>query len=451
MIKPRLKFFNRRWVIIVLVILGAAGAGVMADYLYYRDRLYPGVYLADLALGGLRLAEAEKRLKEALWAERELTFIINSEISKSCSLPELGIAWDRERTLQNLYLAGRGWRGLRQRIDYLLQGRKISAAGSLNVDETLLARFMAGVAALVYQAPRDAYFTVAGERVSIEPEEGGSFLKTGALREGILASFYRPGHAITVPVGIWPAARTAAELRDYGVDRVMVSFQTDVSPAIPNRVQNIRLGAAAINGCLLAPGDIFSFAETVGRTTREKGYLEAPIIVGEELVPGLGGGLCQVSSTLYNAALLANLPIVERYNHSMTVAYLPPGRDATVSIGYADLKFKNDRDHYLLIGADLTDYRLTFRLFGPPMKERVEIVSSGLQKVPSPVRYEETDQLPAGTTELVRAGKPGYQVSTWRVVYRGDQEISRELLDHDYYKPTTTVYLVGTGKKNTIQ
>lgn len=440
-----IKILRCKWTVAALVIVGSVSLAAGTDYLYYRTRLFHGVALNEIPLGGLRLDEAEKQLEEKLWSIQQLVLIMGNGERKEFPLDELGITWDKHTTMDNLYRAGRGWAGYRHRINHLLYGTALKVRGQVAVDEPLLARVMSELAGQVYQPPRDAFFEVNAAEVNTVPEYGGRFLRVQALRELMLASVYQPGTEIAAPVGEWPASRTAAELQDYGVEQVMAAFDTDVSPGIPNRAHNIRLGAAAINGYLLAPGEIFSFSEVVGRATREKGYLEAPIIVGEELVPGLGGGLCQVSSTLYNAALMANLAIVERYNHTLTVSYLPPGRDATVSIGHLDLKFQNNRDHYLLIGADLHNLRLTFRIFGPPMEERVEIHSSGLRQLDPPVRYEQTDQLPPGVTELLRPGKPGYYITTWRVVYRNDREISRELLGHDYYRPTTTVYLIGTG------
>ncbi len=114
------------------------------------------------------------------------------------------------------------------------------------------------------------------------------------------------------------------------------------------RNTNIELAAAAINNYLLFPGEIFSFNKAVGPRTMERGYELAPIIVGSSVVPGLGGGICQVSSTLYNAVLEAELEVVERYPHSQPVGYVPPGRDATVS-DYLDFKFQNNRDRVVMI------------------------------------------------------------------------------------------------------
>ncbi len=439
----------KKWLRISLYCLGgllfASGTGLTIDYLYYRGRIFPGVTLNELDLGSLRLEEAEQQLYRDLWSVDRLTFQFEDGESNAITLDSLGLRWDKETILNDIYSAGRGWAGYRERLQHLLYRTPITVSGLLLIDEAALASTMAMLASRVYHPPQDAYFEVEGKTVTILPEEEGQFLKVSALRVNTLETLYRAAAEVAVPVGEWPAARTGADLEDYGVQQVMASYHTNVAAGNPNRVENIRLSSSAINGYLLAPGEIFSFSETVGRTTREKGYREAPIIVGDELVPGLGGGLCQVSSTLYNAALFANLEIVERFNHSMTISYLPLGRDATVAIGYLDLKFKNNRNHYILIGADLYNLQLTFRIFGLPMEEDVEIISTGYQQVAPPVQYQYTSELPAGTQELLKPGTPGHDITTWRIVYRNGAEESREIISRDYYRPLPAVYLVGRG------
>lgn len=130
-----------------------------------------------------------------------------------------------------------------------------------------------------------------------------------------------------------------------------------------NRTENIRLSAKALEGKLLAPGERFSFNESVGERTAEAGYKEAMIIVGKEFVPGLGGGVCQVSSTLYNAVRLAGLEILERHAHSLEITYVPYGQDATVAYGVLDFKFRNNTDNYLLIRSSVEENTLAFQLY----------------------------------------------------------------------------------------
>lgn len=131
------------------------------------------------------------------------------------------------------------------------------------------------------------------------------------------------------------------------IDREIGSFRTWISGS-GGRVTNIILATASLNNCLLLPGEVFSFNKANGPRTAERGYRHAPVIVGGAVVPGLGGGVCQVSTTLYNAVLRAGLEVVERYPHSRPVGYVPPGMDATVADSL-DFKFRNSTDRPILI------------------------------------------------------------------------------------------------------
>ena len=143
----------------------------------------------------------------------------------------------------------------------------------------------------------------------------------------------------------------------------IAQYTTYFDASIINRTENIRLAAKALDGKLLAPGEQFSFNKTVGQRTAEAGYKEAMFIVGKTYVPGLGGGVCQVSSTLYNVAVLAHLEILERHHHSLPVNYVPPGQDATVSFPYSDFRFRNITDNYLLIRSFVEGNSLTSLIY----------------------------------------------------------------------------------------
>lgn len=441
--------FAKNWVIVFLILIGGLIMLFLLllgfDYLYYSKRIYPGVQVNDIPLGGLTIDAALAELEARLWSADKVELILADDQTMVFPLSELGLAWNKVKTKREIIEAWRGWSGYRARLDYLIHKKPLIIKPVLAVNEAKLAEAAAHLAGIIYRPSRDAYCTVEGETVTIHSEQNGCFLKVKGLRNSLWEALCRAETAITVPIGEWPAPLTASELKGYGFDTVMASYTTTVAAGNPDRTENVRISAAAINGYLMAPGDLFSFWTVVGEATLEKGYRYAPVIRAGEIVPGIGGGMCQVSSTLYNAALLANLTIVERYNHSLAQGYIPLGRDATVAYPGADIKFINSRDHHVLIGSELTNNKLTFRIFGPPMEERVEIISGKAEQIAPPVRYEKTDALPEGVTELVRAGVPGYRISTWRVVYRGDTEIKRELLSHDYYKPRETVYRIGTG------
>lgn len=143
----------------------------------------------------------------------------------------------------------------------------------------------------------------------------------------------------------------------------IAQYSTYFDSSLTNRTENIRLAAKALDGKLLAPGERFSFNESVGERTAEAGYKEALIIEGDVFTPGLGGGVCQVSSNLYNAVILANLEILERHHHTLPISYVPPGQDATVAYAILDFKFRNSTDAYLLIRSFVEGNTLTFQLY----------------------------------------------------------------------------------------
>ena len=442
-LRPRWARFLLLPLVLILFIITLA---MSTDYCCHRGRIYPGVHLNGIPLGGLSLEEAADRLTSELCTREEFKLSGSEDVEISVTLDSLGISWDLRKTMELLGKAGSGRTGYCGRLRRLWNNAPLLLEGAIKLDKGKLQHNLKNLAGKIEKEPQDAGFVVRGAEVTIIEERSGRYLQVEILEELLLDAALRGRSEIELPIGIKEPGITAAKLSRCDLNQVMVAFTSTVSQAIPNRVHNIILGAEAINGCLLPPGGVFSFEAVVGDSTREKGYREAPVIVGGKLVPGLGGGLCQVSSTLYNAALLANLAIVERYNHSLTIGYLPIGRDATISIGYADLKFRNNRNHYILIGAELENDQLTFRIFGPPMKERVEIFSTDIVTLESPVQYEQSDALPEGTYELIQKGKAGFRVKTWRAVYRDEEEISRELLSHDHYRPVPTIYRVGTGE-----
>ena len=150
-----------------------------------------------------------------------------------------------------------------------------------------------------------------------------------------------------------------------GVNKVVSSYET-IYGGDANRIHNVQLVAHLVDGALIAPGKEFSFNATTGERTAEKGFLEAPVIVNGELQTGLGGGICQVSTTVFNAAFEAGLPITARTNHALYISHYPQGRDATVNYPDTDLKFVNDTGHWLLLRTFVGPSSLVVNLYGTP-------------------------------------------------------------------------------------
>lgn len=410
----------------------------LADYGCFRNRVYPGVYVKQMHLGGQSPAKAASSL-----ARLQMTFFGPGGETISFPLGEMGIFIDSTSIFREAYQQGRKNRPPRAYLDRLSLWRdKAHLPLRYFPDEKRLRRTLLSVAATFNRPPRNAFFqTGAAEtEATLTPEQPGYRVAGEELFNRVLFALELPGLALQVPVPYQeiPARVTILSFKQMGISGLMSSFTTYFDLSKAGRVHNIKLAASILDGYIVSPGEIFSLNNIIGDTTPEKGYREAPVIVGEELVPGYGGGLCQISSTLYNAALLANLEIIERHNHNLTVFYLPPGRDATIEYGARDLKFENNTGHHLLIYGKVKKDALTFSLFGPPGEERVEISTVELAVFPPPVRYEADPALPPGAEEKDE-GSAGYIVEVWKTVYREDRVISKEIISVDRYAPYPTV------------
>ncbi|MDA1338001.1 MAG: VanW family protein, partial [bacterium] len=238
---------------------------------------------------------------------------------------------------------------------------------------------------------------------------------------------------------------------DYGVEELVGSGETTYFHSAINRVFNVHLAATRVNGILVAPGEIFSFVDTVGEVSAASGYKEGYIIYNNRTILGDGGGLCQVSTTLFRAILDAGLPIVSRSGHAYRVSYYEqnsdPGFDATVYVPSVDLKFKNDTGHYLLIVSESKpdEFYLKYNIYGKSDGRKVTITKPVITSVtppPDEVRQDDST-LPKGTVKQIEWATWGANVEFSRTVERDGKIIYKELFKTNY-TPWANAYLVGT-------
>jgi vancomycin resistance protein YoaR len=316
-----------------------------------------------------------------------------------------------------LTLGPTAWRVPRWRIAQLLalpsDGTKTLRIGGPAADA-----FFARLHKRVDRPPKDADFAVSGKEIGIVPDKPGVALDAAASARRLLAAALRPRarHA-TLVVTTAQADRTTADLRTMGITR-LVSGYTTIFGGVPNRIHNVELVSHLIDNKLIAPGATFSFNETTGARTAAKGFLEAPVIINGELQTGLGGGVCQVSTTVFNAAYEAGLKITERTNHALYISHYPQGRDATVDYPNIDLKFVNDTDHWLLLRTYVSSSSLTVDLFGTPTHRRVESQVSPLVETAPPIIERTVDaSLAPGEHVVDDFGEPARRTAVRRLVY----------------------------------
>lgn len=228
---------------------------------------------------------------------------------------------------------------------------------------------------------------------------------------------------------------------------VLGTYRTNYNASLKGRTQNVSLAAKKINGTVLNNGDIFSFNKTVGKRTVAAGFSTATIFTNGELSEELGGGICQVSSTLYYATLLADLKIVERRNHMFTVSYAKNGLDATVAYGSIDFRFKNNYSAPIKILASASGGVMSVTILGTKeQNKKVELVTQTLGTTPFPTEYVEVDSLKAGQQRVKQNGLNGYKVSATKIVKDGNGNVIRkESLGTSVYQPLKKVIEVGKG------
>jgi vancomycin resistance protein YoaR len=311
----------------------------------------------------------------------------------------------------------------------------------------------------------DAYFTRLERQVD-KPPRDADFVATAKGTVYITSS--RPGLALDVPQSsarIFTAAssptnrvarlalvqsqpkRTTAQARAMGITGTVGSFET-VYGGIANRIHNVQLVAHLVDHKFIAPGSTFSFNGTTGERSAAKGFLEAPVIVNGELETGLGGGVCQVSTTVFNAAYEAGLPITERTNHALYISHYPLGRDATVDYPGVDLKFVNDTGHWLLLRTYVGSSSLNVVLYGAPQHRRVETTTAPLRVVaPPPVQKTVDATLAPGDVVVDDYGAPAQTTSVERKVYAPSGKLLSDATWSSSYRSTPKIIRVGPAAK----
>jgi len=241
---------------------------------------------------------------------------------------------------------------------------------------------------------------------------------------------------------------TVSELGTEAFPDLLSTFNTKYYVANVNRTKNLELSASKINGTILAPGEVFSYNKVVGERTIAAGFKNAAVFENGKVVDGLGGGICQISSTLYNSVLLANLEIVYRTNHGFLTSYLKAGLDATVVYGAIDFQFKNNRNYPIKIVTSVNGGIARVDIYG--VKEnsdyRVEIQSNVLSTTPYTTKYIDDPTLEVGKEVVDQVGTNGCKSITYKLLYKDGALVSKTTISTDTYSPMQKIVRRGTKK-----
>ena len=265
----------------------------------------------------------------------------------------------------------------------------------------------------------NARFIVDGRRVRIRPSRPGLAVDGRWVADSVATAVSGSISRASLRLKQVRADLTTTEAKKLGIRRQISTFTTDMGPSSSNRIHNVQLMANYIDGTIVRPGEAFSFNESVGPRTSERGFREGQMIIGSLLLPAIGGGVCQTATTLFNNAFELGLPIVERHNHSFYISHYPLGRDATVSWGGPDFAFRNDLKTGILIKTRYTDSTLTFSFYGTNPGRRVVASTGERTHWRSPrVTYALDPYAPRGSVRTVSgSNQAGFDVTVSRKVY----------------------------------
>jgi len=305
------------------------------------------------------------------------------------------------------------------------------------------------VGAKIGKPARDARFKTRDGSVTIIPSKNGIGPDIETLAAQLTDRLADRGadRAVELRTTIAKPKLTTQIARDMGIKERISRFTTTYAAGNRPRVNNIHLLGDALDGTLVAPGKSFSFNGAVGQRTAAKGYQEANAIVNGKLVPQLGGGICQVGTTIFNAVYESGLPVLERRNHSFYISHYPKGRDATVSWGGPDIKFKNTTKDWILVSVSYTDSSITIALYGNDPGYDVESEVGKWRNMRSaPVEEIKDPKMTVGSRVVEDPGVDGRTITVKRIVSK-DGKVVRTDTFLSVYKPKVEVVRVGTKPK----
>lgn len=316
-------------------------------------------------------------------------------------------------------------------------------------DPGRLGASIASMTAGIGRPARDAAFVALDGKVKITPSRVGWGPDLASLASELARACLDGGsRSGTLRLVETQPSLTTEAARQMGVSDRISSYTTTYGSSDRARVSNVHLLARALDYKLIPPGGTFSFNGTAGERTAAKGYQEAPAIVNGKLVPQLGGGVCQVGTTFFNTVFFAGLPVVERHNHSFYISHYPKGRDATVSWGGPDLKFKNDTEGWILIRTAYTDTSLTISLYGTDPGYTVHYTTSPFtDTTPHRVVEVKDPKLARGVRFIEDTGVDGARVTVVRTVYKGTQLVRTDTFVSNY-KSKDEIVRVGTKESS---
>lgn len=436
---------------VVIVLFSSVSLITTNAAFLFTDNIYDGVAIGAIPVGGLSVDEAKNTVLLAFQDKASKPRITLSYEKETWSIApqDIELAINADDLALQAYNVGR-----KGNIITMLKERYLAVNGGYTVPFTQnynsdkLYALLATIAKSVDHAPQNASLVYNNNNIHIIPEIFGKQVDLPTSLADIISKL-DSGIPFTSELVIakQPPIIVSQDFAD--IDNLLAVYTTQFNPDNKNRYQNVAIASDNISKILVRPGAVFSFNQSVGLRLPEYGYKEAPVLVDGKLLLDWGGGVCQVSTTLYNAVLLADMEIEERSSHFIPPSYIPLGQDAAVADNLLDFKFKNTSPYNIYILSEVSKNQITVSIFGKRIANAAEIhIETTSKSLGYNTIIKQDSSLALGREIVESAGQRGFEVTAYRVKIVNGQEISRENLSSDEFKPDDRVIRVGTKSQS---
>lgn len=417
-----------------------------------NDKIYPGVSIDNVDLSSKTKKEAMNIIKKNLPCDIKGAFKLNGP-NKTYVIyfKDLNIKYDLDSTIKKAFSYGKDFSSFKK-FSLLMNPNPVNISTKILYDKNKLENSISSIEKEVNKSPIDAKINgITSGVLSFTPDIDGNKLdKENLLKEikSNITNLQNPNSIkeINLKVNTYKPKTSSENLRK--INSLISSFSTTYGNSSNERKNNIKLATNSIDKTLLLPGDVFSFNKVVGNPTVENGYKKSNIIVNNKIEEGIGGGLCQVSTTLYNSIIRGNIKSLERKNHSILPSYVKPGLDSTVSYGTIDYKFKNTLNYPIYIEGIANNEKVTFNVYSNCSLNKIkyDLIGEVHDKVPPKTIYEKDNTLPLNFEKISQNESVGCKVNVFLVAYENDKVISKKLIYKDLYNPGNKLIKKGTKK-----
>lgn len=433
---------------IIIVLLVAVI--VLSVAMVSGDKIHSNITINGINVGGLIPAQAEKVLKEKMEPtidESVITLKFREKVWR-LNYRDAKFQYEYEDAVTKAYNIGHTgsiFKSLTEVITTQLNREDIKL--NYSYDTEYIKNKLEDISKEIGQEAKDATIVLEEKGFVVTDEAEGRKLDVNKSYDIIKARLDKvAAEDVELVVDVVQPEIKRSDLEN--IKDKLGEYSTKFNAADADRTHNIKIATSSASHILIKPGDTFSVNKNVGPRLAKFGYKMANVIINDELVPGIGGGVCQVSSTLYNAALLSNMKIVERKNHSLPSSYIPLGRDATISDNYIDFKFENTSQYPIYLYGEVRGSWVKFSIYGRKENpDRTVKIRTEIVKVTSPqIKIIEDPTLPEGTEVEEKKAYTGYVVKSYRVVMENGKEISAEELPLSNYRVVNGIKRIGTMK-----